>query len=106
MPKSRYKYFLLFTLFSCTSMNNLAKPKVTTADEGNFFRPKSGCQLFIYDYQPIENYNSTIFIISGITGINHNSEKDIIEQLSNCKNRVVVIHPRGTGYSEGKRGDI
>jgi alpha-beta hydrolase superfamily lysophospholipase len=25
--------------------------------------------------------------------------------LSNNENRVVVIHPRGTGYSEGKRGD-
>jgi alpha-beta hydrolase superfamily lysophospholipase len=62
--------------------------------------------LFIYEYQPIENYNATIFIISGITGINHHTEKGIIEQLSNKTNRVVVIHPRGTGYSEGKRGDL
>jgi acylglycerol lipase len=87
-------------------MKNLDKPEISDKNEGYFFKTKKGCQLFIYDYKPIENYNSTIFIISGITGINHNSEKDIIEQLSNGENRVVVIHPRGTGYSEGKRGDI
>jgi len=87
-------------------MKNLERPKVSSENEGYFFMTKNGCQLFIYDYQPIENYNTTIFIISGITGINHNIEKDIIEQLSNNNNRVVIIHPRGTGYSEGKRGDI
>jgi alpha-beta hydrolase superfamily lysophospholipase len=46
------------------------------------------------------------FLISGITGINHHAEKDIIEQLGITENRVVVIHPRGTGYSDGVRGDI
>lgn len=87
-------------------MKNIDKPIVTNEKEGYFFEVKDKYKLFIYEYQPTENYNSTIFIISGITGINHNTEKDIIEQLSNTKNRVVVIHPRGTGYSEGNRGDI
>lgn len=87
-------------------MKNFDKPEISDKNEGSFFKTKKGYQLFIYDFRPIENYKSTIFIISGITGINHNSEKDIIEQLSNDENRVVVIHPRGTGYSEGKRGDI
>jgi alpha-beta hydrolase superfamily lysophospholipase len=87
-------------------MKNFEKPEIIDKSEGHFFKVRDGLQLFIYDYIPIENYNSTIFIISGITGINHNSEKDIIELLSNNENRVVVIHPRGTGYSDGKRGDI
>jgi alpha-beta hydrolase superfamily lysophospholipase len=87
-------------------MKNYGKPKIIDKSEGHFFRVRDGLQLFIYDYNPIENYNSTIFIISGITGINHNSEKDIIDLLSNNENRVVVIHPRGTGYSDGERGDI
>jgi alpha-beta hydrolase superfamily lysophospholipase len=105
---SSYKYILFFimTLFSCSPIKNLERPKVSSVNEGYFFTTKTGCQLFIYDYQPIENYNVTIFIISGITGINHNAEKGIIEQLSNNKNRVIVIHPRGTGYSEGNHGDI
>jgi alpha-beta hydrolase superfamily lysophospholipase len=87
-------------------MKNYEKPEIIDKSEGHFFKVRDGLQLFIYDYRPIENYNSTIFIISGITGINHKSEKDIIELLSNNQNRVVVIHPRGTGYSDGTRGDI
>ena len=48
----------------------------------------------------------SIYVVSGITGINHFSEKELIQILSNDENRIVVVHPRGTGYSEGKRGDI
>lgn len=47
-----------------------------------------------------------MYVLSGITGINHHAEKETIDQLSAGRNRVVVIHPRGTGYSEGKRGDV
>jgi alpha-beta hydrolase superfamily lysophospholipase len=87
-------------------MKNLDTLEIIDKSEGLFFKVKDGHQLFIYNYTPVENYNSTIFIISGITGINHHKEKDIIELLSNNENRIVVIHPRGTGYSEGVRGDI
>jgi alpha-beta hydrolase superfamily lysophospholipase len=87
-------------------MKNFDKPEIINKSEGYFFKVRDGLQLFIYDYKPTEDYNSTIFIISGITGINHNSEKEIIELLSNNENRVVLIHPRGTGYSDGIRGDI
>jgi pimeloyl-ACP methyl ester carboxylesterase len=87
-------------------MKNFDKPDIIDKSVGYFFKVRDGNQLFVYDYKPIENYNSTIFIISGITGINHNGEKDIINLLANNENRVVVIHPRGTGYSDGTRGDI
>ena len=98
---------ILYILFNLhPSMKNPIKPIVTNNDKGYFFEVKDKHKLFIYDYQPNEAYNSTIFIISGITGINHNNELDVIEQLSNNENRVVVIHPRGTGYSDGTRGDI
>lgn len=49
---------------------------------------------------------ATIYVLSGITGINHHREQVMLQSLSNNKYRVVVIHPRGTGYSEGRRGDI
>jgi alpha-beta hydrolase superfamily lysophospholipase len=104
------QYFLIpfafILLFGCTVMKNLDKPTMPVDCEGYFYQAKDGTKLFVYDYKPLENYNATIFIVSGITGINHTSEKDIIELLSNKENRVVVIHPRGTGYSDGKRGDI
>jgi alpha-beta hydrolase superfamily lysophospholipase len=87
-------------------MTKPERPKVPSENEGRFFTTKNGCKLFVYDYLPSANYNKIIFVISGITGINHHAEMDIIEQLSNNCNRVVVIHPRGTGYSEGTRGDM
>jgi alpha-beta hydrolase superfamily lysophospholipase len=87
-------------------MVNADKPEVKDKGRGFFYQVRDGCRLFVYDYRPIENHKAVIFMISGITGINHTKEKDIIEILSNNENRVVVIHPRGTGYSDGKRGDI
>jgi len=60
----------------------------------------------MYDYRPADEYDAVIYLISGVTGINHHHEKDIIEQLSSNRNRIVVIHPRGTGYSDGERGDM
>ena len=87
-------------------MKNFERPDVSSVNDGYFFLTNNGCKLYVYDYQPIENYHSTIFVISGITGINHHAEKDVIEELGNSKNRIVVMHPRGTGFSEGKRGDI
>jgi alpha-beta hydrolase superfamily lysophospholipase len=80
--------------------------KVAEKNSNLFFKTSDGIKLFIYDFIPVENYNAAVFIISGITGINPHTEKDIIELLSNNENRVVVIQPRGTGNSEGFRGDI
>jgi acylglycerol lipase len=87
-------------------MKNTDRPIPTDNESGSFITVKDGLKIFVYTYYPITEFKITIYIISGITGINHNSEKEIIELLSNNENRVVVIHPRGTGYSEGKRGDF
>jgi acylglycerol lipase len=99
---------LFFTIgfISCTTMKNLDRPLPAHESEGIFHTLSDGTKIFVYTYLPKGEVFATIYVISGITGINHNSEKDIIEQLSNGTNRVVVIHPRGTGYSDGKRGDI
>jgi len=86
-------------------MKNPDRPIPAENEESNFITVQDGLKIFVYEYVPVSDFKNTIYIISGITGINHKSEKDIIELLSNSENRVVVIHPRGTGYSEGKRGD-
>ena len=100
--------FAIFVLinFSCKAVKNTARPEITKDEQENFHITQDGVKLFVYEYIPTFDHKCTVFIISGITGINHNREKDIIEQLSNNENRIVAIHPRGTGYSEGKRGDI
>lgn len=97
---------IVLLIFSSTGMKNPISPEIAKDEHKNFFITQDGLKLFVYEYIPSPDYKFTVYIISGITGINHQSEKDIIEQISNNENRVVVIHPRGTGYSDGKRGDI
>lgn len=99
---------LIVTIFfnSCSSRKDFDYPHPLIENEGMFDTVHDGTKIFVYNHLPKENSSKTIYILSGITGINHNKEKDIIELLSNNKNRIVVIHPRGTGFSEGKRGDI
>jgi alpha-beta hydrolase superfamily lysophospholipase len=84
--------------------NNPVKPQPDN-EEVIFFTVRDGTQLFVYIESAIKESNTTIYVISGINGINHKAEKDMILLLNAEMNRVVVIHPRGTGYSEGKRGD-
>ena len=87
-------------------MKNLDRPIPSDNEACFFITVRDGIKIFVYEFIPESDFKNTIYIVSGITGINHNSEKDIINLLSNNKNRVVVIHPRGTGFSEGKRGDF
>jgi alpha-beta hydrolase superfamily lysophospholipase len=90
---------------SCTGIKNPDRPIPLENETGRFVTVRDGIKIFVYEFVPVSDFKKSIYIISGITGINHSNEKDIIELLSNNENRVVVIHPRGTGYSEGKRGD-
>jgi len=65
------------------TMKNPVQPKLPSDSEGHFFRVKDGSNIFVYDFTPVQAYEKTIFIISGITGINHHKEMDVIKQLSN-----------------------
>jgi alpha-beta hydrolase superfamily lysophospholipase len=95
-----------FLLRSCGGMKNPPQP-VAPPDANGAFQPMpDGTRIFVYTYSPNDDYQRTIYILAGITGINHLREMDTIKALSNGENRIVVIHPRGTGYSDGPRGDV
>ncbi len=93
-------------LSSCATMKNFERPLPANESEGTFHATSDGTKIFVHTRLPDGDVSASIYVLSGITGINHRSEKDLIDSLCGGKNRVVVIHPRGTGYSEGKRGDI
>ena len=84
---------------------NFDRPIPDKGEAGTFMTVRDGTEIFVYEFVPGSHFKNTVYIVSGITGINHKNEKEIIGLLSNNKNRVVLIHPRGTGYSGGKRGD-
>jgi len=99
--------FLIFVILitSCSIVENYVRPAQVNEKGGYFFTARDGSKIFIREYIPGIKPAITVYIMSGITGINQKSEEDIIDILSHNTNRVVVVHPRGTGYSEGERGD-
>lgn len=110
MKFNRFTTLLSLSIFSvissCTNLINLDKPNPQTADEGIFYKTKDSTNIFVYTFGEGKS-NCSIYVITGYTGINHNSEMAVLSSLSdNNANRVIVIHPRGTGYSDGKRGDV
>ena len=98
-------FIFVFLLNSCSIVDNSVRPEPVNEKGGYFFTARDGSEIYIWEYIPVINPSTTVYIISGITGINHNSEGEIIDILGSESNRVIVIHPRGTGYSEGVRGD-
>lgn len=98
-------FIFVFLITSCNRVENSVLPAPVNEKGGYFFTARDGSKIYIQEYIPMVNPANTVYIISGITGINHKSEEEIIDILSSDSNRVVVVHPHGTGYSEGARGD-
>lgn len=96
---------ILVVAASCKGMDNPVSQVPGQGEAGHFLTVGDGTKIFISEHKPACEPGRSIYIISGITGINHKSEQQIIDLLCNNSNRVVVVHPRGTGYSEGARGD-
>jgi hypothetical protein len=86
MKKNKNPILSVFTLFSillmlnsCTGMKNPDHIIPAGNETGTFVIVRDGIKIFVYEYAPVSDYKNTIYIISGITGINHKNEKDIIE---------------------------
>lgn len=92
-------------LSGCAGGKNPPRPLPRAASEGVFVTARDGTRLFVHADGP-SGAPLAVYVLSGYTGINHLTEKDVLSLLSGGKYRVVVIHPRGTGYSEGTRGDL
>jgi alpha-beta hydrolase superfamily lysophospholipase len=95
-----------FLLRSCGALKNPQRPAAPADANGAFRTMADGTRIFVFAYSPNANHQRTVYILSGITGINHLREMDLVRALGGEENRVVVIHPRGTGYSDGRRGDV
>lgn len=85
---------------------NPPRPACSPAANGRFYTARDGTKIFVFTRLPDAAWDRTVYVLSGITGINHEREADLVAALSGGTNRIVVIHPRGTGYSEGARGDL
>jgi len=75
---------ILLMLNSCCGMKNSDRSTPEDNEEGTFITVRDGIKIFVYEYVPGSEFKNTIHIVSGITGINHNSEKDIIVDKAGC----------------------
>jgi pimeloyl-ACP methyl ester carboxylesterase len=74
--------------------------------EDAFFTTRDGLRLHVVKLQPASGASSTAYMAPGITGMNPRMDRDVLNTLAGVDRRVVAVFPRGTGYSEGTRGDI
>ena len=95
---------VLACLSACVTKQNPPRPKLPADDVGKLLSVE-GDEIYTREYFLNKNHSQTIYIVSGPTGINHHHETQLIKALLSTDSRVIVIHPFGAGYSEGKRGD-
>lgn len=95
-----------FLLRSCAGLKNPPQPAAPVDANGAFQTMADNTRIFVYTYSPNASQQRTVYVLSGITGISHWHEMDLVRALAGAENRVVIIHPRGTGYSDGPRGDV
>jgi hypothetical protein len=57
-------------LISCTGIKNPVRPLPNENEEGFFLTVRDGVKIFVYEFVPGSDFKSTIYIVSGITGIN------------------------------------
>ncbi len=75
-------------------------------DEPNYFTSEDGLRLYYEDFCPNNNVSGVVLVTPGIGGIMNGDYDKFGNFLSKNGFAVYVLHPRGTSYSEGKRGDI
>lgn len=60
-------------------MKNPDRPIPAVNEAGTLVTVRDGIRIFVYEFVPASDFKNTVYIVSGITGINHKSDKDIIE---------------------------
>jgi len=94
---------ILMILWVCSAHAEVGGSRLETSAVK---QSSDGNRLFVYTRSQTQTPLANVYIITGYTGINHIAEQDVIALLCGVSNRVVVMHPRGTGYSDGTRGDV
>lgn len=65
-----------------------------------------GLRLAIEELEPEGEPRAVLLVVSGVTGVNPEAERPMTERLRGAGCAVLTLEPRGTGRSEGRRGDV
>ena len=65
-----------------------------------------GTRLYERVYQPADPRRGMVLYVAGITGLGGDEQPEFVAALVARGFEVRFLHPRGTGYSDGARGDV
>jgi acylglycerol lipase len=98
---------LLFVLMGCSCVPVATKPPALPENYNpEYIVSRDGVKLYYKQYLPDAAIAGVVLVAPGIGGIRSNDCDELGYYLSRAGYVVLVIHDRGTGYSEGVRGDI
>lgn len=69
-----------------------------------YFTTNDGLRLYYSKYLP-DTCRGIVVYVTGITGLDSGRQTEFVDSLLANGFGVYFLHPRGTGYSQGRRGD-
>jgi acylglycerol lipase len=81
-------------------------PTLQKNEKSMYFVAQDGLKLYVKQYLPAAAIIGVVMMAPGIGGIRANDWDELGDYLSRAGYVVLVLHDRGTGYSEGVRGDL
>jgi len=72
----------------------------------NYLLAEDGKKIYYQSFIPNNNIEGILIVFQGLGGGGRNDFQYFSKKLSSENLAVNIVHQRGTGYSEGKRGDI
>jgi len=85
----------------------MVKPPFSSKErDPRYFLSRDGLRLYYKKFVPKKEIRGIVIVTAGIGGIREGDYNKLGEFLSGEGFALYILHLRGTGYSEGKRGDI
>ena len=92
------------------TLDELARDTTVPAPSSGFDHAwhyaSDGTRLCERVYLPAGRRRGIVLYVAGITGVGQDEQPEFVAALVGRGFEVRYLHPRGTGYSEGPRGDI
>jgi len=100
-------HFISQMLFACSLSQLMVKPPFSPKERNpHYFLSRDRLRLYYKKFVPKKEIRGIVIVTAGIGGIREGDYNKLGEFLSGEGFALYILHPRGTGYSEGKRGDI
>lgn len=103
---SKFKIFIILIISFLSVGIGEANELNDVPNDFNYSAAEDGKKIYYQSFIPNNKIDGILIIFQGLGGGGKNDFQYFSKQLSSENFMVNIVHQRGTGYSEGKRGDI